>query len=119
MTQSLRTFSYWRYTFYFLLKKHPEKGKEILEHCFFYTAYADNPKFFLKDSQSISYLVEIFNTFPFFSGLKLNVTKCKTAGTGALKGVQLAIYGMEYIDLHNEAIKILGPYFWYYNTIKE
>ena len=103
----------------FLIKKTPWKRQRNIRALFLLYCLCRQPKFFLKDSQSISYLVEIFNTFPFFSGLKLNVTKCKIAGTGALKGVQLAIYGMEYIDLHNEAIKILGPYFWYYNTIKE
>ena len=37
-------------------KKHPE-GKEIFEHCFFYTVYADDTTFFLKDAQSIENLV--------------------------------------------------------------
>ena len=69
------------------IKKHPEiKGIEIFEHCFLYTAYADDTTFFLKDAQSIENLVEIFNTFSLFSGLKPNLTKCKIAGIRALKG---------------------------------
>ena len=53
---------------------------------------------FLKDSQSIADIVEIFSTFSVSSELKPNLTKCKVAGIGALKGFQLAVY----------AIKILG-----------
>ena len=66
-------------------KKHPEiKGIEIFEHYFLYTAYADDTTFFLKDAKSIENLVEIFNTFSLFSGLKPNLIKCEIAGIGAL-----------------------------------
>ena len=67
----------------------------------------------------IANLVEIFNTLSLFSRLKPNLTKCKIAGIGALKGVQVAICGMSCIDLCNEAIKILGTYFSYNSKIKE
>ena len=67
------------------VEKYPDKkGIEIFEHCFLYTAYADDTTFFLKDAQSIENLVEIFNTFSLFSGLKPNLTKCEIAGIGAL-----------------------------------
>ena len=70
---------------FLFIKKHPEiKGIEIFEHCFLYTAYADDTTFYLKDAQSIENLVEIFNTFSLFSGLKPNLTKCEIAGIGAL-----------------------------------
>ena len=67
--------------------------------------------FFLKDAQSIENLVELFNTFSLFFGLKLDLTKFEIAGIGALKGVQVAVCGMKCIDLCNEAIKILDTYF--------
>ena len=73
----------------------------------------------MKDSRSIAYLVELFNTFSVFSELKPNLTKCEIVGIGALKGVQLAVCGIKCIDLRNEAVKILGTYFSYSNTIKE
>ena len=76
-------------------------------------------RFFLKDAESIKNLVEIFNTFSLFSGLKPNLTKCEIAGIGALKGVQVAVCGMRCIDICNEAIKILGTYFSYNSRIKE
>ena len=68
-------------------------------------------RFFLKDAQSIQNLVEIFNTFSLFSGLKPKLTKCKIAGIGALKGVQVAVCGMKCTDLCDETINILGTYF--------
>ena len=52
-------------------------------------------------------IVEVFNTFSVFSGLKPNLAKSEIAGIGALKGVQLAVCGMKCIGLRNEAIKIL------------
>ena len=63
---------------------------------------------FLRDSQSIAHLVEIFNTFSVFSGLKPSLTKFEKTGIGALKGVRLTACGMNCIDLRNETIKILG-----------
>lgn len=52
VTQSHHTFSYWCSKFNsLLLKKQPEiKGIEILEHCFFYTGYADDVTCFLEDA---------------------------------------------------------------------
>ena len=105
---------------FLFIKKHTEiKEIEIREHCFLDTSYADDTTFFLKDAQSIENLVEIFNTFSLFSGLKPNLTKGKISGIGALKGVQVEVCGMRCIDLCNEAIKILGTYFSYNSRIKE
>ena len=57
--------------------------------------------------------------FPFFSGLKPNLTKCKIAGIEALKGLPSAVCGIKCTDVFNEAVKILGTYFPYNSTIKE
>ena len=60
---------------FLFIKKHPEiKGIEIFEHCFLYTAYADDTMFFLRDAQSIENLVDLI--------------KCEIAGIRALKGVK-------------------------------
>ena len=73
---------------FLLIKEHPGiKGIEIFEHCFLYIAYAVDTMLFLKDSQSTAYLVEPFNNFSVFSGLKLSLRKCEKARIGALKGV--------------------------------
>ena len=44
-------------------------------------------------------LMRTFDIFSTFSGLKPNKSKCEIAGLGALKGVKLALFRMECIDL--------------------
>ena len=75
--------------------------------------------FFLKDENSIVHLSEKLKLFSDFLGLKPNTTKYEVAGIGVLKGVQVAVCGMKYIDLRNEAIKILVVYFSYNQKIKD
>ena len=86
-------------------------GLNIFENTFLYTAYADDTTFFLKDKKSVKELMKTFDIFSTFSGLKPNKSKCEIAGLGALKGVKLALCGMECIDLMFNAIKILGVYY--------
>ena len=59
-----------------------------------------------------------FNKFSFVSSLKPNEAKCEIAGIGVLKGVSLALCGMNYIDITKKTIKILGIHFSY-NKILE
>ena len=86
-------------------------GLNIFENTFLYTAYADDTTFFLKDKKSVKELMKTFDIFSTFFGLKPNKSKCEIAGLGALKGVKLALCGMECIDLMFNAIKILGVYY--------
>ena len=66
---------------------------------------------FLKiESLYVIELMNIFDTFSKFSGLKPNKSKCEIAGIGALKGVQVALCGMRFIDLVSNTVKILGIY---------
>ena len=46
--------------------------------------------------------------FPLFSGLKSDLRKCEITEIGALNAVQWSACSMKYLDLCNEAIKILG-----------
>ena len=102
------------------MKNHPEiKAGKKSEYCFIYTAWADDTSFFLKVIQFTGHLVEIFNTFSIFSGLKLHLIKCKIATIAVLKSVQFTVSGLKYIDLRHEAIKILGTYFPCNKTIRE
>ena len=48
-----------------------------------------------------------------FSGLKPNISKFEIRGLGPLKGVEMAVFGMQSVDLTRDAIKILGTYFSY------
>ena len=83
-------------------------GLNIFDKTFLYTAYADDTTFFLKDKKSVIDLMNIFDTFSKFSGLKPNKSKCEIAGLGALKGGQVALCGMRCIDLMSNKIKYCG-----------
>ena len=97
----------------FLFTKGSKKinGLNIFDKTFLYAAYADDTTFFLKDTKSVIELMNIFDTFSKFSGLKPNKSKCEIAGIGVLKGVQVALCGMRCIDLVSNIVKILGIYF--------
>ena len=64
------------------------KGFAIFQKKFLYTAYVDDTTFFLKNTESVINLLEIFKHFSQFSGLKPNKSKCEIAGIGVLKGVK-------------------------------
>ena len=84
---------------------------------FLYTAYADDSTFFLRDILSLKELINSFNQFYHFSGLKANIGKCEIAGIGSLKGVTEAVCGLKSVDLSNDTIKILGIHFSYNKII--
>ena len=88
-------------------------GLNIFEKIFLYTAYAEDTTFLLKDEKSEIEIIKTFDIFPTFCGIKTNKSKCEIAGLVTLKGVTLAVCGMECIDLMFNAIKILGVYYSY------
>ena len=97
----------------FLVRNNKDiKGLNIFDHLFLYTAYADDT-FFLENKESIEELVKTFTLFSSFSGLKPNISKCEICGLGPLKGVEMAVCGMQTVDLTKGAIKILDIYFSY------
>ena len=69
--------------------------------------------FFLKDKKSAVEFMNTFDTFSKFSGLKPNKSKCEIVGIGALKVVQVALFGIRCIDLMSNIVKILGIYYSY------
>ena len=54
-----------------------------------------------------------FNIMSQFSGLKINKSKCEVAGIRVMKGVKVALCGVECVNLLTNAIKILAIYFSY------
>ena len=62
--------------------------------------------------------MQIFEYFTIFSGLKPNKSKSEVAGIGVLKGVQMALCGMECVNLKNNTIKILGIHFSYNRSLE-
>ena len=84
------------------------KGFEIFLKKFIYAAYADDATFFLKNTESVINLLEIFKHFSQLSGLKPNKSKCEIAGIVVLKGVKVVLCGMRCANLFEDTIKILG-----------
>ena len=57
-------------------------------------------------------------SFSSFSGLRPNFTKCKIAGIGVLKRVNVALCGMKCLDLAIECIKVLGLHISYNRNLQ-
>ena len=57
------------------------------------------PFFFFSNENSVTEVMQICEYFSIFSGLKPNKCKCEIAGIGVLKGVQIALCGMECVNL--------------------
>ena len=78
---------------------------KITGNIFLYTAYADDTTtFFLKNVGSTKELLNAIPWFSSFSGFKPNLPKCKAAGIGLMKGVEVAVCGIKCIDLTKDAI---------------
>ena len=62
-------------------------GLTFFDHTFLHTAFADDTTLFLKDKESVKKVMNIFDTFSIYSGLKPNKSKCEIPGISVLKGV--------------------------------
>ena len=87
------------------------KGLNIFDNFFSHIVYADNTTFFLQNKELIEELKETFTLFSSFLSLKPNISKCEICGLGSLKGVGMAVCGMQSVDLTRDGMKILGIYF--------
>ena len=56
-------------------------------------------------------MIDVFYLSSYFYGLKPNLKKYEIAGIGALKGVQVVVCDLCFIDLNNNTLKILGTHF--------
>ena len=70
--------------FLFIKESKKINGLNIFDKTFLYTAYAEDTTFFLTDTKSVIELMNIFDAFSKFSGLKPNKSKCEMAGIGAM-----------------------------------
>ena len=104
---------------FLIIKENPHvKRLNIFYHCYLYSAYADDTTFFLKDVSSIKEMVNNFHIFSRFSGLRPNLSKCEIVGIGVLKGVKVAVCGIQCVDLVLDTIRILGMHFSYNKKLK-
>ena len=60
----------------------------IFAHTHLYTAYVDDPTFFLENLTSVKKLLNTIETFSPFSSTKPNLSKCEISRIGALEGPQ-------------------------------
>ena len=86
-------------------------GLIFFDQTFLYTACANDSTFLLKDKESVEKVMNVFDIFSIYSGLKPKKSKCETAGINVLKGVSMELCGMECIDLTKNSVKVLGIYF--------
>ena len=87
------------------------KEVDLFKYTYLHSAYADDTIFFLRDKRSINDLVNIFDTFSKYLGLKANHEKCEIVDTGVQKSVKVAVCGMKCIDWCNDTIKTLESTF--------
>ena len=86
---------------------------------FFSALMLMTPHFLLRIlTQFLKFLSYLMN-FLFFSGFKLNVSKCEVCGIGALKGVNTALCNVKNINLTSDSIRVLGIHFSYDSRIRE
>ena len=72
--------------FIFVKESENVQGLTIFNNQFLYTTYANDTTFFLSDKNSVTEVIQIFEHFSVFSGLKPNKSKREIAGIGILKG---------------------------------
>ena len=99
--------------FIFIKESENVPGLKIFNNQFLYTAYADDTTFCLSNENSVTEVIQIFEHFSTFSGLKPNKSTCEIACTCVLKRVQMALCGMECVNLKTNTTKILGIHFSY------
>ena len=98
-------------TKYFKLDKGTRQGDPISAYLFILVLE-------IKDKESVKKVMNVFDTFSIYSGLKPNKSKCEIAGIGVLKGVSVELCGMKCIDLTKNSVKILGIHFSYNKKIE-
>ena len=94
-------------------------GLKIFDHEYLYSMYTDDTTFFLEDISSIKVVLKVLNSSFGFSGLCPKFTKCKMAGIGNQKSVDVALCGMKCLDLTKECIKVLGVHILYNKKLQD
>ena len=83
-----------------------------------YIAYADDSTFSLKNLNSVKKLRSTIEIFSSFLGLKPNLSKFEISAIGALKGVTVAVCGINCFDLIKECFEIPGIYYSYNKNLQ-
>ena len=89
------------------------EGFEIFQRKFVYTVYMDDSTIFLKNTESVVNLLEIFEHSSHFSVLKPNKFKYEIAGISVLKKVKVALCSLRCVNLDCDTIKIIEIHYSY------
>ena len=87
------------------------KGIRVGEAEIKYSMFADDTTFFLKDSNSFLELKKTLSIFSKYSYLQVNYDKSEATVLGPPQKAILPNISCKWIDIHKDAIKILGVYF--------
>ena len=82
--------------------------------------FADDTTIFVKNTQSLKAVLKVLSEFAMFSSLNINKNKSNAALIGKSrnkKDININLNDINWIDLDNDAMKILGVYYSYNNTI--
>ena len=104
---------------FLLTKTKPEiTGLTVFDHCYLYSACADDTTFSLKETISMKNMVD---TFHFFFGLLRIKTKLVKIGEyryWSSERVQVTICGVYCVNVKNDTVKTLGTHFSYNVKLK-
>ena len=73
------------------------KSLNVSNNAFLYTAYAEDTTF-LQNEKSVTEILNNFTMISQFSGLKISKSKSEIARIGMMKGVKLALCGVECVN---------------------
>ena len=82
--------------------------------------FADDTTIFVKNTQSLKAVLKVLSEFAMVSSLNINKNKSNAALIGKSrnkKDININLNDINWIDLDNDAMKILGVYYSYNNTI--
>ena len=73
----------------------------------------------MRNQKSVKKVIKVFDRFSKVLGLKPNISKCKIAGIGGMKVVNVALCGMQWINLKKRSLNVLGIHFSYNKKLEQ
>ena len=73
----------------------------------------------MRNQKSVKKVIKVFDRFSKVLGLKPNISKCKIAGIGGMKVVNVALCGMQCINLKKRSLNVLGIHFSYNKKLEQ
>ena len=104
---------------FLLTKTKPEITElTVFDHCYLYSACADDTTFSLKDTISMKNMVDTFHFFFRLLRIKTKLVKIGEYRYWSSERVQVTICGMYCVNVKNDTVKTLGTHFSYNVKLK-